>query len=108
MTNPALDLPSHIEVSPLPHDSIRVTLDAVFAEILRQDVLARAGKFGGLHILPSGPDHARLAVLTEEVGEVARELNETLMGRASPEGALVKELIQVAACAVAWATAIDK
>ena len=94
-------------VDKLSEDSLRVTLDAVFAEVIRQDILARAGKFGGLHILPSGPDHARFAVLAEEVGEVARELNEELMGRRQPEGALVKELIQVAACAVAWATAID-
>lgn len=95
------------KVPPLDHDNIRLTCDTVFAEVIRQDIIARAGKFGGLHILVSGPDYARLGVLTEEVGEVARELNEEIIDRTSHHYALVKELIQVAACAVAWATALE-
>ena len=44
----------------------------------------------------------------EEVGEVARELNEQFMSAAGVDrDALVKELVQVGACAVAWATALE-
>ena|SRR3990167_8671199 len=93
-------------VSALSYAAVEQVAAAVKREIWRQDSLARAGKFGGTHILPSGPDHARLAVVMEEVGEVAREINETLMGRENP-GALSKELIQVAACCVAWAAALE-
>lgn len=98
------------DVPALKIHNIEVTLSAVLGEILRQDALARSGRFGGTHILPSGPDEARLCVLVEEVGEVAHELNEALsrgsLGEAGKD-ALVKELVQVAACAVAWATALE-
>ena len=107
MTTGYMTTPSVKDVKALDHDNIRLTCDTVFAEVLRQDVLARAGKFGGTHILPGGPDHARLAVLTEEVGEVARELNEALIQGHLARDALVKELVQVGACAVAWATALE-
>ena len=100
------DVPNVKDVSPLDHVNVQVTLGAVYAEICRQDVLARSGKFGGTHILPSGPNLARFGVLGEEVGEVGRECNEQLMGRYDKEN-LVKELVQVAACAVAWATALE-
>ena len=101
-----------LDVPALEDDNVRLTLDAVFAEIKRQDALARRGKFGGTHILPSGPNHARLAVLMEEVGEVAHELNEALSserldGSYPSKDNLVTELIQVAACAVAWASALE-
>ena len=46
----------------------------------------------------SAPDGEKLAVLVEEVGEVARAILET----ESPER-LRAELVQVAAVAVAWA-----
>lgn len=54
----------------------------------------------------------RLAVLVEEVGEVARELNErplrTWPRNADNVDALLRaELVQVAAMAVAWIAAID-
>lgn len=77
-------------------------------EIDVQDFAARGGKFGGTHVLVSGPHHARLGILVEEVGEVSRELNEALIKWDLPdEKALRAELIQVAACAIAWAAAID-
>lgn len=101
-----MTVPSVQDVAPLDFKSVQVSADACIAEVVRQDMLARSGKFGGTHILPSGPNHARLAVLLEEVGEVARELNEALI-RGLNNDALVKELIQVGACAIAWATAID-
>lgn len=95
------------DVRPFELHNLEVTCAAILGEVLRQDVLARAGRFGGTHIMPSGPDHARLAVLVEEVGEVARELNEALSTGTLDRDALVKELIQVGACAAAWATALE-
>ena len=94
------------DVPRLSEATVQRALDDVDAEIARQDALARRGKFGGTHILPSGPDHARLAVLVEEVGEVARELNEALIRGQNDLDHLRTELIQVGACAVAWAAAL--
>lgn len=78
----------------------------VAAEIRRQESLARTGDIawsagqrwrklgdGSFEIAPA----ERLAVLIEEVGEVARCINEGLPGTYT-------ELIHVAAVAVAWAT----
>lgn len=101
-----ISVPDVSTVKALELSKIQVTCDAILAEVLRQDILARRGKFGGTHILPSGPDHARLGVLIEEVGEVARELNEALIKGQLDKDALVKELVQVGACAAAWATAL--
>lgn len=81
-----------------------VAADAV-REVERQDELARAGRFGGTHVLPGGPDDARLRVLVEEVGEVAEELNEISMGNETA-GHLYNEVMQTAACAIAWCAAI--
>lgn len=51
-------------------------------------------------------DYARLAILTEEVGEVAREFNEAeIHGGNLDQPALRAELVQVAAMATAWADA---
>lgn len=44
----------------------------------------------------------KLTVLTEELGEVARELNESRHRGTLDRYALHKELAQLAACAVAW------
>lgn len=103
-------------IPPLDPDRIRSVLQDVHLEIQRQDELARAGKFGGLHSLPAGPDDARLRVLVEEVGEAAKELNEVAILRSRKEATefglsgkqtnLYKELLQVAASAAAWATAL--
>jgi hypothetical protein len=104
------------DVLPLDAAGIRSTLDAVGFEVQHQDELARKGRFGRTHILPSGPNVARLAVLTEEVGEAAKECNEELMAdplefeelKRARVQRLRTELIQVAACAVAWATALEE
>jgi len=48
---------------------------------------------------------ARLPVLVEEVGEVARALNDLALD--SADGDLRSELVQVAAMAVAWIAALD-
>ena len=102
MSDPVAHIP------PLADRMIEGVVGDVVAEIHRQDRLARAGKFGGTHILPGGPDLARLGVLTEEVGEVAKEVNEAEMGNRDDDDhpELYKELIQTGASAVAWATAL--
>lgn len=94
-------------VKPLRGSTILDVTAHVRAEIWRQDGLARAGKFGGKHTLPEGPNDARLRLLVEEVGEVARELNEADLGNPDPDG-LYTELIQTAATAVAWTAALTE
>lgn len=69
-------------------------LDQIFTERRRQDV-----KWGLDHPLLETPF---LAILMEEVGEVATE---TLQGGSLKN--LREELIQVAATAVAWVESID-
>ncbi len=93
-----------MHIKPLQINVIETVLAKVMEEILRQDILAREGKFGGTHVLPGGPNDARLRVLMEEVGEVARELNERDQGHWEPRK-LLDELIQTAACAVSFAAA---
>jgi NTP pyrophosphatase (non-canonical NTP hydrolase) len=53
-------------------------------------------------------DYARLAILMEEVGEVAREFNEAIQNKRFIDvDALRTELVQVTAMAGAWVDAID-
>ncbi len=71
----------------------------IFAQIheerVRQD--QKWGWTDGAHsILPGHDPHAKLTVITEEVGEVARAILE------GDQPNLEAELIQVAACCVAW------
>lgn len=63
----------------------------------RQETLKAAGKFAKT-CADAMDDGIRLAVLTEEVGELAHEINE---GRATGLEAQ-KELIQVGAVVLAW------
>ena len=50
----------------------------------------------------------RLAILTEEVGEVAHEINEgKLNNRPAVKSLLRAELVQVAAMALTWIQALD-
>jgi hypothetical protein len=93
-------------ILPLTPEARQKVSLAVQAEIDRQDVLAREGKFHGTHILPGGPDHDRVSVLGEEVGEVNKALNEIKFEQATREDELYVELIQTAATAEAWAAAI--
>lgn len=65
-------------------------LRAIEAERARQDA-----RFGSHEWVP---DYLWLAILTEEVGEVARDLQERRDVR--------RELVQVAAVAVAWLEAL--
>lgn len=52
-------------------------------------------------------DPLRLAILTEEVGEVARATVERCSWPFEESGDLRAELVQVAACAIAWVNQID-
>jgi NTP pyrophosphatase (non-canonical NTP hydrolase) len=81
-----------------------LTLNAVQAEATR--AYLRHGANSMLNRFQS--DERRLAILTEEVGEVARELNEAAIHERPVDGdLLVKELIQVAAMAASWVEAIE-
>jgi len=76
--------------------------DEIRAERARQDALAGAGRWAGESIATISNDR-RLRVLVEEVGEVARDLEED----EEDDLELRIELVQVAAVAVAWLEALD-
>lgn len=71
----------------------RQTIEAVQMEVLRS-VRLWADK---AMMNPALPDGKRLAILIEEVGEVAKALNEDMSA-----DELIKELDQVAAMALSW------
>lgn len=76
-----------------------ITISALQAE------MARAIAKHGIEQTPLRQDDAaNLAILVEEVGEVARAMTYDEGGDAD---ALVKELVQVAAMALAWAQRLD-
>jgi len=77
-----------------------ITLAAVQAEATGAH--AKHGEHSMLGAAVTESD--RLAILTEEVGEVARELNEDRLGNLDGDWKIrrVKELIQVAAMALTW------
>lgn len=85
-------------------------LSLVYRERYRQEDLKAAGRFKYTCADPEISDDECMVVLIEEIGEVARQvLNQpdregerSYDGEGSREG-LQKELIQVAAVAVAWA-----
>lgn len=55
------------------------------------------------------PTERRLAILVEEVGEAAKEINDgVLAGEGADLVKLRKELVQVGAMAAAWIDAIDR
>lgn len=85
---------------------------AVLREVLcereRQEELCRAGKFPATAADPARTDFEKLAILTEEVGEVARALCEAGGATDVQSEGLRRELVQVAAVAVAWVEAIDR
>ena len=106
---------------PLPagHADTKRVLDEVLAERLRQEQLLAKGKFAWTCADPQVSDADKLAVLGEEFGEAAREVNEATNERAwiaagKRDGYELPihrrnrraELIQVAAVAVAWAEAL--
>jgi hypothetical protein len=82
----------------------QLTLDAIQAEATRAHL-----RHGANSMLGTGHSHGdRLAILTEETGEVARELNEARIGgRDIDRDHLVTELTQVAAMAATWIEALE-
>ena len=90
-------------------------LGEVSAERERQEDLLREGKFLWTCADPRQSNVRRLAVLAEEFGETSREVTEEMIrldkgnaaGAADAVRALRKELVQVAAVAVAWLEALD-
>jgi hypothetical protein len=81
----------------------------VFRERVRQEQAFLDGKHPYRLAAPDTDDCFRCAVLMEEVGEVAHEVNE-LEAHFTLERIekLKKELIQVAAVAVAWLRGLEK
>jgi NTP pyrophosphatase (non-canonical NTP hydrolase) len=73
-----------------------LTLSAIQAEATRAAIKHPDNWMGGKN---THNDHERLAILMEEVGEVAHELTYDQPG---DRDELVKELIQVAAMAASW------
>lgn len=84
-------------------DSMVAILDMVASERGRQEFLKAEGKFAYSCADKEISHSEALTVLTEEVGEAAHEVNEGIGGRYIDKRRLLKELIQVAAVAVAWA-----
>lgn len=88
-------------------EQAEVTAHAITAERMRAD--ARHGPKSIEH--GAWNDPRRLRILVEEVGEVAKVLNELDLGAISEETAreqIVLETLQVAACAAAWAESADR
>jgi hypothetical protein len=98
-------------------------LQEIHRERFRQEDLQPKGKFPWTCAAPSVSDEAKLAVLAEEFGEVAREVTEQLIDRgrrvrdedeiearalAASRRKIREELIRVAAVAAAWAESLTK
>lgn len=81
-----------------------LTLDAIQAEATRAHL--RHGEHSMLG--QAVTDDRRLSILTEEVGEIARELNDAAIeGRPVNRDQLVKELIQAGAMCASWVEALE-
>jgi hypothetical protein len=89
-------------------------IQLVRSERDRQEELRAAGKFPFTCADPmvdAGGDHAvKLAILTEEVGEVAKEVFEKSVFESDaedPDAKLRAELTHVAAVAIAWLESLE-
>lgn len=81
-----------------------VTLAAVQAEATRAHLLHGENSMLGA----SQTNDRRMTILTEEVGEVAKEVNDGFVeGRPADRDKLVKELIQSAAMCLSWVEALE-
>lgn len=92
-----------------PHGITGDILSNVYDERLRQEQLKYEGKFA-YSCSDSEITHTEcFLVLAEEFGEVAHEVNEAIGGKVLLRlEDLEKELVQVAAVAVAWAEKVRK
>lgn len=90
---------------------LAAVLEEVFDERERQEDKCAEKRSEGLVWLtcadPAMPTADKLAVITEELGEVARELCDARAEKREPYPNLRVELVQLAACCVAWAESID-
>ena len=83
--------------------TLAYVLGQIREERYRQERLRASGKFPFTCADEGLYESMRLACLTEEIGEVARELMESLNNdRAIDYDALLAELLQVAAISCAW------
>ncbi len=82
----------------------------VLAERQRQELLRDDGRFPfTCASVPGMSDEAKLAILMEELGEVARAVSEKNGNANDKHGSdLRTELIQLAAASVAWVESIDE
>lgn len=80
--------------------------DEIVEERMRQERLRQDGKFPFTAATPAWPNDRRLSIVTEELGAVAEALNDWYMGKAIWTAARA-ELVQVAACAMAFVEALD-
>lgn len=83
--------------------SFSYALEDVALERLRQNHYRDSGRFA-YTAADDTSDFHKLAMLVEEVGEVSRELQSKQVDRQR----LYKELIQVAAIALAWCEGINR
>lgn len=101
---PVVDCPS--TASPAQADAIL----AVLRERDRQEAKCAEKRREGLVWLtcadPRMPDGDKLAVLVEEIGEVAKELCDARAAKCAASSNLRVELVQVAAVALAWIEAL--
>lgn len=86
---------------------LAAVFERVAAERLRQKQLLREGRIGFNCDSPVVDENRKLRILTEEIGEVARELehlenNKGFFTEKKIRGCLRNELTQVAAVACAW------
>lgn len=85
-------------------------LDRISDERHRQDKLKAAGRFAYTCADAGLTEAEKLAVLTEEVGEVAREVlsgDELVSDGGGTVAALREELVQVAAISAAWLEGLE-
>jgi hypothetical protein len=81
-----------------------LTLGAINEEATRAHIVHGDNSMMGFKYSASD----RLSILMEEVGEVAREINDARLGRRpADKDKLVIELIQVAAMAATWVEFLD-
>lgn len=108
MSRDGKGLPRLGPIDPAAYQRKLDALNDVSRERNRQERLFLDGVHARRMSDPEGMTHAeRLAVLVEEVGEVSREICESIGGRPIDKAHLREELVQNAAVCVAWIEALD-
>lgn len=94
-----------------PDGKLGDAVSDAYSEVLRQESLKAKGKFphtAGDPLSAAWTAGDKLAVLVEEIGEVARVLNEKNGAKDKHNRVLRDELIQVAAVALNWASSLPR